>query len=779
MTDIEQDAETAPELWRVGRPPLSGTPHLRFTSRKEKGSTTSWTIGVIMDLGGAILVSAAHKRAGREGVIGDCVAAALEALRGDGYEGPVELSVRAKGFDPDLVLVPPGMTLVPLEGEEMSPLAPASVDDVFASIQNRDTEPVREARLRAWHRRACQSPHMLFRPINDQLCAERELSSPPPLLADRPPVTTIIGLAGVGKSSLISALLGLSGEDLPPTSTSRTTLCPIAFRNAPDTPTFRVRVAFRPERELILRISDRMTAALEAALDASRDPESAFRAGSAEAEALMRSPDALFDLRFTLGRYAEGSEGWAPLIGQMRDLLAFCVENRVSGSELFEFGLTEPAARELWGRVRDRIRSLPYGRLTETDEGDLTFDYATGERRAAVEAGRRFYAVGMRYAGKSFGPFCQRVTLAGPWVAAQPFEIVDNRGFDHEGALDRVAGADLIAEIAAADRVLIVESAEKAGDRQTMGLVSRIIADGEGEKVLFACTRADIPLRRGVELDGHLEAGLLNGLNALDEAVGRNAVQAVRDRLRITPPFVFGNLDRAYENGDGGLLTAPVDEEIDLDNATEAGRLLRLLSSGPAEAEGGLDGLSLEVSEGRLRAALPAAWSDALRACLRAYGPDEETRGSLHWGTIKAEVRRVVRNATDPEAEVGTGDMLLLSVYARDVSAALSRVLDASLPIGGADAEGQLRLANALRRGLRPIIDQAVIGRLIRPHLDTWVAARDLSMLTFGPGSTLERAAMIRDILERSGERSATEKFERVMSAALLASGATIRRGSR
>ena len=782
MTDIEQDAGTGPEVWRVGRPPLSGTPHLRFTSRKDKGTGVTWTIGVVMDPGGALIVSAPHKRAGREGVIVACVERALEALRDDGHQGPVEMSVRAKGFLPEEVRTPRGVSLVPLEGEEMSPLPAGSVDEILFSLISDETEVVRGARLTLWHKRSCESPHMIFKPINDHICRTNEVRGfqEPPI--SRPPVTSIIGLAGVGKSSLISALLGLSGEDLPPASTSRTTLCPIAFRNAPDSRLFLLTVTLRSERELIRRVSDRLTAGIEAALRAARAPAEAFRPGSSEAEALMRSPDALFDLRFTLGRYSEEAAAWAELIGQMRELLAFSIENRVSGDEIFQYGLTEPIARTIWGRVRSAIGSLPFGALIETDSGELVFRYATPLRKAAIEAGRRFYAVGLRYAGKSFGPFCQRVTLSGPWVSARPFELVDNRGFDHEGGLDRVAGDDLVDEIAAADRVLIVESAEKVGDRQTMSLISRIIADGEGGKVLFACTRADIPLRRGADLDGHVKAGLLNGLNALDEAVGPNAVQVVRDNLRKHPPFIFGNLDRAYENGAAGLLIAPVDEEIDLDNASEAGRLLRLLCADPDAADEEAADLSLEFSEKKLRAALSAAWGDAFAACLVSYGPDETTRGTLHWGTVKSEVRNVTRNALEPEGEVQIGDMLLLGEYARSVSAALSRALDAPLTPDGSVAEAAERIsrgANLLRRGLRPVIERGVISRIIEAHLETWVAARDLSMVTFGPGSTLERASLIRLILRRSEERGAAIIFERSVIAGLIAGGANIRRASR
>jgi hypothetical protein len=775
VNEIGQDESLGVQVWRVGSPPLSGIPHLRFTSRKEIGSTTSWTIGVIMDLSGAIIVSASHKRAARERMIARCVADALAVLREDGYEGPVELSVRAKGFDPAEIDPVPGITLTPLEGEDMSPLAPGGVEEILAALQNRDGEEVRDGRLRLWHRRACQSPHMIFRPINDQICSRHEVRITTPSPVKRLPLTSVIGLAGVGKSSLISALLGLAGEDLPPSSTSRTTLCPIAFRNTPDTPTYWVRVRLRPEREIVLRITDRLTSAIETALATQRDPAEAFRAGSAEAEALMRSPDALFDLRFILGRYAETEPGWSGIIEQARELLTLCVNNRVSGEELFEFGLTEPVAREAWARIRSRISNLPFGKLNETNEGGMVFDYSTGSRKAAIEAGRRFYAVGMRYAGQSFGPLCERVTLSGPWVPAPAFEIVDNRGFDHEGALDRVAGDDLVEEIAAADRVLIVESAEKVGDRQTMGLVSRIIADGEGEKVLFACTRADIPLRRGVDLETHVGRGLLNGLNALNEAVGPNAVQAVRENLRKTPPFVFGGLDLAYEYGEGGLLVAPVDEETDQDNATEAGRLLHALCADP-DAEGSEETLPLFVSETRLRAALTRAWSDAYETCLRAYGPDKTTRGSLHWGSIKSEVRRITRNALDPESEIQIGDMLLLSVYGNDVSAAVSRVLDAADPEASEDPVAVLRAANALRRTLRPLIDQGVIRRIILAHLDTWVAARDLSLLTFGRGSTLERAELIRRILKRSEAIRPREEFERVVTSGLIASGARLRR---
>lgn len=773
--DHVNDDET-PRVWRVGDPPLSGAPHLRLTSRKDPSSSRSWVIGVIMDLSGALIVSAPARRSGRADVIRGCIERVQRELLDLSYSGPLELSVRAKGFSPEQVTPTPGIPLVPLDPEETLQLAPASVEEVLRSLVADETEIARSARMTLWHRRMRTSPQMVFRHIDDQTCRTHELQTPAAPSRARLPVTVVVGLSGVGKSSLISALMGLAGEDLPPASTSRTTLCPISFRNTPDTQIYHLEVRFHPDREILRRVSDRLTDALETALREGRYPGDAFRSGSAEATPLARSPDSLFDLRFTLGRYDPGAEEWAETVRLLQELLRFARENGVSADEIYQFGLAEPVAKRVWGRIRHRINGLGFGDLLETAPGEFVFRYATRSRRAAIEAGRRFYAVGMPYAGKSFGPFCRRVVLSGPWISSPPFELVDNRGFDHEGSLDRVAGDDLVDEITAADRVLVVESAEKVGERQTMGLVARILADGEGEKVLFACTRGDIPLRRGVALEGHVATGLLNGLNTLDQSVGRNAVQVVRDTIRTHPPFLFGDLDQAFRLGEGGLLVAERDEEIDLDNASEAGRLIRLLSreTGSAPEEGGTE-TSLVFSEKKLRAALVAAWSEALDRCLTLYGPDDLTRGTLPWWTVKKEVRLVTRKVMELGEEVRMEDMALISEHAQAVSKAVSRLVDD--PIlpgegGGAGQEEIARAGNRIRKGVRPVIEQAVIRRVLLSQLEDWVTARDYSMASYGPGSTLARAAMIRQILERaSGERSALALI-RGVGAGLLSAGA-------
>ena len=87
MTETEH--ETPPEdlivpvpaLWRVGDPVLTGTPHLRFISRKDKGSGLSWMIGVLIDLSGALVVSAPVTRTERDLVLGVCVEEMLKALQ--------------------------------------------------------------------------------------------------------------------------------------------------------------------------------------------------------------------------------------------------------------------------------------------------------------------------------------------------------------------------------------------------------------------------------------------------------------------------------------------------------------------------------------------------------------------------------------------------------------------------------------------------------------------------------------------------------------------------
>lgn len=780
MLDESLAAEAGIQIWKVARLPVSGVPHLRFTSRKDPLSGRAWSIGIIIDQQGALIVSSPFVRQTKAAAILSCVNEAIGSLAESGYSGPLEISVQSKDFEPEKITSHSEIRHTVLEGSDISPIAPANAEDILRSLVDDDDADRRAARLKAWHQRMSGSPEMIFKPIDDHFCQIKE-STPPPVPAHfDAPVTAIVGLAGAGKSSLISGLLGLAGEDLPPTGASRTTLCPIAFRNTADSSAFHLDVVFHSKNEILRRIGDRLTEGLEIAMENDVTPDNAFAVGSPEVKALVRSPDALFDLRFTLGRVKPDNDRWTSIIETLRSLLGLVAEKGLSENEIHEFGLTDPLAEEIWAGIEAYLGSLGFGRIHVDPTGALRFSYSTMSRKAAVEAGRRFYAVGMKYAGKSFGPFCARITLSGPWISAPSFEIVDNRGFDHEGSLERMAGDDLFAEIAAADRVLVVESAEKAGDRQTMGLVARIISDGEGEKVLFACTRADILLTRGVEVEEHVSNGILNGLHTLDQAVGQNAVQAVRDTVRVSPPFILGNLHKAYTLGNGGILLAERDEEIDLDTGREVGRLLRSLCAFPGTTSAdGMD-LLLEYSGKKLEAALAAAWEHGFAQSSIIYGLEGGAKGTLHWASVKREVRIAVKKTLELGEAVSSKDMTLLSEYSREMSQAVSRVLDD--PIGakgqstdGASQEDVRTKANFLRRSLRPVIEQAVVRRIFSEHLESWVVARDYSMTSYGPGSTRARAAKICQILQTSSKPLQAKGFSETIRSNLVASGGIIK----
>lgn len=778
-----KDTTVEATLFDIGRVKPHNEHHLRFVARNDRATKTSWLIGVIIDTGGAIIVTAPIFGQSKVEAIKACVGKVMDHLSTKLTDRVIKISVRESAFSLEkLGPIPAKLTVTLLEGSEISTVPPNCVDVILDCILD-DFGPKTKERLTQWQQQMARNPQMVFRPITDKLCEVHEIIPTIDRDLDSAPSTVVVGLAGAGKSSLISALMGFGEEDLPPANISRTTLCPMVFRNLPELKEYHFQASFHPKVELLRRINDRLEASLEIALSVPKGTDECFLPRSPEVNALARSPDAMFDMRAMLGPYREGSEYWQPIQHDLREMLDLLRENQVSSNDLHDFGLVQPLAEKILSSLIERITKLSFGRVRFNDQGDMVFRYTSNSRKAAIEAGRRFFASGMSYSGQSFAPLCRRLEFSGPWVESGSFEIIDSRGFDHEGSANALAGGDLLTEIANADRVLVVENAEKVGDRQTMSLVSHIIATGEGAKILFAYSRVDIPLRKGADIDRHLQEGLINGLNTLDQAVGPNAVEVVRKTVAAVPPFRFANLDQAFHLGTGGLLSADYDVDLDIDNAHEANRLFSILCLSPdvAASEISAANVLLSYSGKKLEAALAAAWEDSYQNCEILYGPDEQTRGTLHWGTIKAEVRRVLRRLEPPEQDIALTDMTLLSEHAAVVAEHLSRLIDSPLSVSVSDdmteptPEDVAFIANRLRRHLVPVTAQAIIHRIILDHLPGWYEARNFSFLNYGPGSTLARAKKIREILHDTRAETPTKTFQTTLKNRMRASGVILK----
>lgn len=620
--------------------------------------------------------------------------------------------------------------------------------------------------------------------IDDDRCIKHEdqggvYAAPPALLTG--PRNAVIGLAGSGKSSLVSAMLGLQNHDLPPSGASRTTLAPINFaQRASDH--FEIHVKLRsPDevREQIRKLVERTMIVLSTLSGSNIDHfinngVSFIAKHEGVMEALTRSPDSTFDLRLIFGRLSRGgimADTWVEIIDMVHQgfhdiVLDLGSRSHVPLHEIDERHVAdhpqvEIIAEGLLDLVAERIEQIGYGRLVPDESGLLatTYRYASSDMMAAFSAARRFISTSKRHAGRVFSPIAAEVTISGPFLRDVPdFVITDNRGFDHEGRIGEVAGADVLETIRQSDRVVVIEDANKSGDRATMSLVAHIVSAGDASKVYFAQTKVDDVALKGVDPGAHIRDGIINGLNAISAVVGHDAVEEVKKNVSAEGVFSFANLHEIHGEPGRGILDA--DDAGDHDNASHARRLIRLLAceeAAPASSQVHAAGPVFASDD--IRQAVSNALDETTKAGIAYYGDEGMNQGgSVHWNTIKWEVRNMLRTAVVSDPHEIKPQCLALTSYMHDALLMnISGAIDA--PVSWRDSSGfvlddasattQRRDAvrNTLRRQMLDEIHRLAVNTTIFEFISKWREADMLSQDTFGPGSTYKRAELIREIM--------------------------------
>lgn len=739
------------KIWSIGLLGKIETQHIRFSTRRTHNKKRAWMIGVVMSFEGVVILSTEIKNNDRVAAISACI---NQYVKCDMFDGAIDVSSNIEDLQLDHLSEDARKYVTILTDEDRTIFPANSLTDILDILSDQtDNLSQDEIRINLWHKVKRGDPSLTFRPIKDDLCVKHEADVDDVLeYRCKGPETAIIGLAGSGKSSLISGLLGLSGEDLPPAGVSRTTLCPISFCNEPDLPNFKIRIILKDDAEIVRMLADRVNDAMIFAFERNIASHECFLEKSPEAALLLSSPDTRFDLQMLFGKHTSEKGGvWQEVIMNLRFALDALKDCGVTQLEIGALDVGLPMAQRLMEGIREKMSQLPFGKLTRTSK-NMIFTYATVNRQAAIEAGRRFYGVSKRYSGKSFGPICEKIEIIGQWVQSpDAFVITDSRGFDHEGGTQDIADGSLFNQISCVDRVVIVESSEKAGDIKTMGLVARIIANGEAEKVYFAATKTDLLLEKGVNATSHIAKGIRNGLNTLDEDVGRDAVQTVRDTLEATPVFEFGSLHNAHELGSSGLLASQIDDELGLDNASEASKFFRTFSIPVGQKhELDLDNFSPIYLKKSLAKSLSSLFSGFYQDIENAYGSRGENKGSLHWGTIKSELRRAVsRYETLGQESMSPDDLFMMRLLDDQLAKVISLFIDRPYRWSGfADSPTKSRIRDMFRRDLQPLFASLVIRHVFVENFEKWVEARNLSMASYGPKSTYARCEIIHDIVD-------------------------------
>jgi hypothetical protein len=646
------------------------------------------------------------------------------------------------------------VTLRLADSEEAAPLPVPSVDPlapIYQSMQMPDMSDMLDL-LGPLEKRLRTDPNARTFSVRDDIALRDQMHYVFDADLWTSPRTAVVGAAGSGKSSLISALIDMSGHDLPPSGLSRTTLCPIVFHNDSKIKNFRFEVECHSVSHVKEAVRSRLEEAARAALSSGT-----VSISDRAARILARSDDSTFDMRLIFGRLKHGNTVWSDILDMFNAALEDIRQEADPQAACDSSVMVDIISEDITYRIFAALKSLGFGRMQMRADGTPDrFGYASTSRIGMVEAGRRFFSASMRHAGKSFAPLCKRITFRGHFVPTRDFMLVDNRGFDHEGDLAQAAAADIMREVEAADRVMVIEDAAKVGSRATMELIAQIVAAGSGQKVFFVQSKADTVLDKGIDIEQHVRSGLSNGLAALRSRVGDMAIATLEENVARGAVYQFGNLDR-FEIPKGGLVNAAADDELGIDNAHEARRMFFLMASDPQQGPI----IDISVLQPQYDASLVGqfvrnAIGRAAAGIASRYGLDGDNAGhESHWGTIKAENRRVAKmlEANDPEAvesEIAAMSWFESVAIVEGMSLMLDRPMAWHSLLDDADrktvAMAEESVKAELRRHMSSTIHHIVAQIMLWSPRQVWRDAYALTQVTFGAGSTFERGRMLRTI---------------------------------
>lgn len=630
-------------------------------------------------------------------------------------------------------------------------LPPATVERalVAATLPRDEAEALMSETISVIRERFMSDPNLAVPPIDDETPRAADETAAFHLGKAKivfPPAALLLGGAGAGKSSLIGDLFGVRSSGIPPSGVSRTTLSPLVMTNlgrVPGRPAFIVAAFFRPRREIVGMIRQRIA--------------SACLASRSEVDQEMcAAPDQTFDLRTLLGPSRPRNARWSGIrdaISHLRSL----PQGPLYESFVNESLVLDDVAAAVADEILDTLKSLPFGELVE-DETGFVFLYASDNRAAAIEASRRFLSAKRKHWGRSFAAIVRETNVFGPFLPDYPdFSLVDHRGIDHANGEVPVPD-DVLAMAREVDRVIVVESCEKPGSRETVRALADLLSRGVSKPILFVGTKSDIVQSAGEDPAERVRNGLRNAMSAIGGMIGEGLAAQVAEDLKRCPPFVFGGMetpcDHPLASGAG-------------ENAESASALIAAISAPLARRDGPSAGeIGVAYNADGLKAEIDPAVLVVPDLAREIYGDNERNSADdNHWATIKAESVRLVRAVANGEP-VTCQSTRLTAQTSRLLVDAASRFLDRPSRVGRGGEEPDencLRDAlSALREHVSRAIDAFVVKEMIRGNLRKWKKSASLSLATYGKRSTYARGDAIRRMADEFGEKAAPQVAETV-----------------
>jgi hypothetical protein len=612
----------------------------------------------------------------------------------------------------------------------------------------------------------------------------REETIPLPRREDGYATVLFVGTTGAGKTTLLRHMIG--SNQFPSTATGRTTTADMEIVTAQSD--YEAVVTFLSERAVRSSIQECIAEALTATWNGAKRAEVARR--------LLQHPNQTFRLNYTLGDWAstaedEEEEGWAfgnsdesvgddqsdgiapdderlvnqRLLEGMVDSVSSLARSagdhvtatlgvewsslRSADLDAAEAMLVEEAeSRAEHAALVDEIALAVKKRFERIDEGErLTrgrtgwpekWEYTSSDREDFLRRILWFSSNYSRRFGRLLTPLVQGIRVRGAFspefAAGNPkLVLIDGQGLGHVAELAASVSTHITSRFAAADVILIVDSAQQPMQAAPLAALRAAAVGGHQEKVLIAFTHFD--LVRGPNLPNakakreHVVAAVRNALAKLRTEIGESAIRSLDQQLE-SRCFTLGWMNQAS----GHLPPKVVEGVKTLLSSFEAS----IKPSEPIPVAPTYDPASLMYAVQAATRDFQTQWIARL-GLGTAHGELKE-----HWTRIKALNRRI---ADRWDVEYDT--LRPVADLYKQLTEEVSRFLEQPVAWEGDEAEDQDQRARALdsvRRSVSSVVQDLTLRRLIDTHIAEWVTAYAYA----GRGSTFTRAQEIRDIFEEA-----------------------------
>ena len=396
-------------------------------------------------------------------------------------------------------------------------------------------------------------------------------------------------------------------------------------------------------------------------------------------------------------------------------------------------------ADQLMDEIELRFSLLTEGSLRKTKQGwPLSWTWETNDRALFIRSIARFSGNQASMFGRLLTPLVNGVRVAGPfhpsWQVTRDIPslvLMDGEGLGHTPKSVASISTSLTHRIAAADAVVLVDSATQPMQAAPVAAMRDLISSGSAQKLLLIFTHFDLVkgpnLQTNADKEEHVLASAENVLAALGEELGPYAERALRSRLQEARYFV-GAIDQELK---------PTEKKAHKRTIVQMESLLKAIDSvverpAPVKAYPVYDSMQLPIAISKAAEGFRDTWWPRLGLAYKS-GLSKE-----HWKRIWALSRRLATPTMRDEYD----NLKPVADLRTQLQERLFVLIQSPLrwePFEPADEAAKLQIFSSLAEGIAKRIVELASRRVRAERLMNWQAAYGES----GRGSSYRRANII------------------------------------